>query len=326
MSDIGLILINLFLVIDSTCCIRARVEETGINNCDSAFTIKIDNLVAPLISEIEYLNIALVKQNKIVLTKSYGTPNINLQSAYCSISKPVTSAIVIQLLNQGKIKSLDDDIRNYSPKYKDCLPDQYKNSIFSFKTLLTHTSGVKFGGSKSGPSIWKDGKLDLLFAPGESFNYSTGGYAIIGEIIESITKMSYDSLVKEYIGKPIGAESFNAKHDFLAPGALVYSTIKDMALFSIGIMQYKYFSENVLYDIILPDNYSDYGLGWYYSNKRTKDFTISHPGNNGMPISYITIKPKIGLSVCILARKKNKDANISLAALSDTLIRLLEKE
>ena len=42
--------------------------------------------------------------------------------SYASVSKPVTAMIVLQLLQEGKILSLDDDIGVYHSRYKNAVP------------------------------------------------------------------------------------------------------------------------------------------------------------------------------------------------------------
>ena len=51
------------------------------------------------------------------LTKRYGRDRLDRTDVYASVSKPVTSMIVLQLRQQGKIRSLDDDIGTNARKY-----------------------------------------------------------------------------------------------------------------------------------------------------------------------------------------------------------------
>src|SRR5688500_709912 len=105
-----------------------------------------------------------------------------------SMTKPVTSAAIMMLVDEGKLK-LDDDVAKYLPKYRDpVVISKFNDADASYETrpakrpitirhLLTHTSGI--GYTFSNPTLskiaQKTGKADLdmplLFDPGESWAY-----------------------------------------------------------------------------------------------------------------------------------------------------------
>jgi CubicO group peptidase (beta-lactamase class C family) len=126
-----------------------------------------------------------------------------------SITKTFTALSILQLVEQGKV-SVEDTLSKFLP---DC-PVPEKNEI-TIHQLLTHTSGLydyansdvvfesdlinKRKISEMVPYVYGSG---LLFKPGEDVAYSSGGYILLGAVIEKVTGMSYFDYVTEHILKP----------------------------------------------------------------------------------------------------------------------------
>ena len=179
--------ITYFLVVFLTIFTYAqeRNEKTGINLLKPSKVETIDSRVNQILSNYVYIKIALVRDSKIVLSKVYGASDLDKTGVYCSVSKPVTAMIVMQLVEEGKIKSIEDNIRDYSSKYRDSMLEEYKNSSLKFKHLLTHSSGIPHNNE----STWNGNKLNLKFEPGSQFLYSTPGYGVTGDIFEIVPEL-----------------------------------------------------------------------------------------------------------------------------------------
>ena len=279
-----------------------RNKRLGINNIKNNFAIIIDNTIYKYLKNYSRINIGIIKEGKLVFTKLYGKGNINKTYVYASVSKPVTAMIIINLLEKGKIKSLNDNIWIYSKRYKNCMPKKYKNSPLTLKHLLMYQSGVPHNNK----STWKNGKLNLQIKPGNSYMYSTPGYGILGHIIEDISGLSFNDAVKKYIGNPIGAISFRAENNFKAPGARIHSTIKDMGLFVCGLMNNKYFSKDIFFKQILQHHIEGLGIGWPCKNLNTDNIKVYASGSNGYPQAYIVFNPTKKFGIVLLARTKNR--------------------
>ena len=74
---------------------------------------RIDERVEKTLPNYAYINLALVENEEIILTKSYDRNRLEKTVVYASVSKPVTATILIRLLFEGAISSLDDDIAGY---------------------------------------------------------------------------------------------------------------------------------------------------------------------------------------------------------------------
>jgi CubicO group peptidase (beta-lactamase class C family) len=171
------------------------------------------------------LSVAVVKDNKIVYTRSFGyNPNYNdttLRLAIPSngiyviqsISKSFISTAIMQLVENDKI-SLDDDVNKYldfnlrNPKYPD-VP-------ITVRMLLSHRSTINdkhYGWNldQINPekgNKWKECYND--YKPGTSFSYCNLNYNLLGAIIEQVTGERFYDFIDEHIIKPMGLyASFN---------------------------------------------------------------------------------------------------------------------
>jgi len=305
-------------------CGPQRGDFIGINKLEAKELEEIDLVVDTFRSHYVYIDIALVRDEQIVLTKTYGQARLNRSDVYASVSKPVTAMITLQLLEQGKIKSLDDPIGNYAPKYVGALPDAYTDTPITFKHLLSHQSGIPHLSD-----MWEAGKLKLAFRPGDGVLYSTLGYGVLGDVLEEIAGQSYPQMVKTFIGEPIGANSFDASWFFSAPGGLVKSTIEDMARFAIGVMKGTYVSRELLDELAFQryasDRFGGICLGWYCNNLGGTDLMVFHAGSNGRPRAYLRVKPHKGLAVAILGMDMYENGVQDFGDLSMNLMGILDE-
>jgi len=130
-----------------------------------------------------------------------------------SISKVFTTSILANLTVKGDI-DIHTDIQNF---FDFKLNESSKSGKFiTLEMLASHTSGLpiepkfqerfrffrpyneykKF--SKSKLEYYLKNKMELKSIPGETYQYSNIGIAILGYILEIYTGKSYDQLCKEY--------------------------------------------------------------------------------------------------------------------------------
>ena len=295
---------------------------TGINSLSEDLVNEIDQIVDRYLEDYTYISVAVIADSQIRLTRSYGMNRIGRTDEYASVSKPVTSVIIARLVEEGFIASLDDPISQYSDKYSDVMPDQYKDTPLTFKHLLSHQGGVPHH-----DRIWEDGRLALAFRPGTDVMYSTRGYGILGEVISELSGSSYNRLVKTYIGDPLGAGSFSVPNLlFEAPGGLVISTIQDMARFGLGVMQYDFASEPLMKEQFwYPWSDGEMGLGWYVNYHGTDSLTVYHAGSNGTPRAFIVLRPDHQLGITLLGKHREPDGAQHFYLLARDLIARIEE-
>ncbi len=174
-------------------------------------------------------SLAVAKNGRFVLAKAYGYADVerqepatpDLQFRIASLSKSLTAAAVMKLVEQGRL-DLDQPalplLGAWGPPPQDILDSRiYKITI---RHLLTHSAGWdrEVGGDPSFDArefipapdcrgiLTAELTRKLDFAPGTSFTYSNTGYCFLGRIIERVSGMSYGAFVRQSILEPAGAD------------------------------------------------------------------------------------------------------------------------
>jgi CubicO group peptidase (beta-lactamase class C family) len=124
-----------------------------------------------------------------------------------SVTKPVTVAAVMLLVEQGRLL-LDDPVASIIPEFG----NRGKEAV-TVRQLMTHTSGL--------PDMLPDNlelrrrlaplkifvqricELDLDFPPGTHLQYQSCGIAMLGEIVERLSGASLPSFLRREIFEPI---------------------------------------------------------------------------------------------------------------------------
>lgn len=132
-----------------------------------------------------------------------------------SITKSILALGVLSLDSKGTI-SIDEPIKKYIPNLPIQNPWEATNTI-TVRHLLDHTSGLSdlrlwhFFSSSSKPDtplseFYANHKsvLKVQAKPGELFSYSNIGYALLGMLIEEVTKQPYEKYLDENLLQPIG--------------------------------------------------------------------------------------------------------------------------
>ena len=137
-----------------------------------------------------------------------------------SMTKPVTSVALMQLVEQGKI-GLDDPAEKYLPELKnpmvvesfDAKSGDYKlrpaSKPATVRNFLTHTSGLAYPFTSE---IWRDFKPragesypfggPMLFDPGERWHYSTST-DVVGRLVEVVSGQKLEDYFREHIFVPL---------------------------------------------------------------------------------------------------------------------------
>lgn len=181
----------------------------------------------------------LSHKRRSILKAAYGTADLsnqtptNVQNKFRigSISKSFASAILGQLVDQGKVKYEDLVYKYLDPGHFPVKSWAHKPVNITLHHLLTHTAGIpeteamaEFFHELDPPAnvtqqILRFKNQQLKRAPGTSFEYANNGYQILGAVIEAVTKKSYQEVVAEFLAKNKLSESI------LADGSQVITNI-----------------------------------------------------------------------------------------------------
>ncbi|KUY30924.1 serine hydrolase domain-containing protein [Elizabethkingia ursingii] len=180
---------------------------------------KLDSLFTSSYAAKEFNgNVLIAEKGKVVYEKSFGLANEktkqkldkNTVFELASVSKQFTAMGIVQLEKEGKL-SYNDALTKYFPELGFYKPITIDN-------LLHHTSGLpdymglfnkswdkkKIATNEDIVEVLAKHKPELLFAPGDKYEYSNTGYALLGLIIEKVSKQSYGDYLSKKIFKPLG--------------------------------------------------------------------------------------------------------------------------
>ena len=179
---------------------------------------QLDSFFSIMNSEQKFFgNVLIAEKGKVLYQKSFGKANItantdlNAASMFelASVSKQFTAMGIMLLKKQGKL-SYDDSLRKF------ILQLPYSN--ITIKQLLHHTSGLPdymslFTGTWDTTKIATNNDMiellakqrpAILFSPGEKWEYSNTGYALLATVIEKASGMDFGAYLAKYIFKPLG--------------------------------------------------------------------------------------------------------------------------
>lgn len=162
--------------------------------------------------------ILVAERGKVVYQRAFGLANrewkvpntVDTSYRIASLTKQFTAAMVMQLVEQGKVR-LDDQIGKYVPELR---PEV--GGRVTIHQLLNHSSGVVdyanfpgFWANRLGERVPRADLLaimnrDLDMAPGSAGRYSSSGYTLLGWMIERQTGKSYGQALDEMIVRPLG--------------------------------------------------------------------------------------------------------------------------
>ena len=198
--------------------------STPANAAPADFSTKADAYLKTVYpADAPGVAVIVVDDGKVVYSGGRGLANIEAKQAITpstvfrlgSITKQFTAAVVLQLVQEGKL-SLSDPLSKFLPDYPKPGADA------TIAQLLNHTSGIK---SYTGIPGWmmveantarpyttdemialfKDQPAD--FAVGSDHKYNNSGYVLLGAVIEKVTGKPWHAAVDERIVKPLGLKT-----------------------------------------------------------------------------------------------------------------------
>ncbi len=135
------------------------------------------------------------------------------QFRVASMSKMFTAVAILQLQEEGELR-IDDKVINYLPWFAG-KSDKTDLSNVTIRQLLSHSAGLfRDGVAKQWVNDVFPAKLEgtvssksVVFENATTFKYSNHGYAVLGAIIEKVSKESYSDYVSKHIIKKLGLKS-----------------------------------------------------------------------------------------------------------------------
>lgn len=256
-----------------------------------------------------------------------------------SVSKQFTAAAVLLLAQDGKL-SLDDRARKWLPE----LPPAA--DAITIAQLLSHQGGLidyeDVMPADTKVPLRDEDVLDLMaktdrlyFAPGTSYRYSNGGYAMLALIVQKASGMTFQDFLRKRIFQPLGMNDTLAyvregppvprrafgyseengrwvrtdqsmTSSVLGDGG-IYSSIDDMARWDAALYDDRLLSDASRAAAFSPKTRTDdptieYGYGW-----RITGDSVWHSGETIGFRNVIVRYPKRHLTVILLTNRNDPE-------------------
>ena len=181
--------------------------------------------------------VAVLRDGRLIYARGFGYAHVENRTPVqpdalfrvASVSKPITSAAIMKLVEEGKLTLHDRVaplIAHLTPAQGATVDPRWEQ--ITIRQLLNHTGGwdrdkpnggfdpmdrpalaaaaVNAPAPASAETIIRYMKgMPLDFNPGERWVYSNFGYAILGRVIERLSGMPYEAYVRARVLQPVGA-------------------------------------------------------------------------------------------------------------------------
>lgn len=170
-------------------------------------------------------SLAILRGCRVVVTATAGVTSLDTRIPVTdqtlfqigSITKTMTTTLAMQLVDEGKL-DLDEPVISYLPGFR--VADANVSRTVTPRQFLSHQSGIDGdffveagrGDEASQRLLDMASMMPNLYAPGEMLSYCNLGFVVVGRIIEQLTGMPWDDVMRERIFEPLGME-----HAFTRP-------------------------------------------------------------------------------------------------------------
>ena len=315
----------------------------------------IDYLFKDYDGEKPSATIIVIKDGSVKLKKSYGYANIEdrviaspaTNYRIASVTKQFTATAIMMLIHQGKL--------SYETKLTEVFVEfpKYGEDI-SIRHLLTHRSGLvrynRFIEEGQTEQLLDRDVLNGLFktdstyfAPASKYAYSNTGYAVLAQVVEKISGLSFPDFMKKEIFLPlemtnsvileIDKKITNRAYGYVVKDSSIVA--KDQSLTSAiqgdggvytSVLDYYKWDQALYSDKLLPQNvlkeaffnYDEngqsseegYGYGWsvrYYDGIKI----LQHGGSSAGFGSHVIRIPSENISVAIFTNRNKKGQELA---------------
>jgi CubicO group peptidase (beta-lactamase class C family) len=179
--------------------------------------LKPDATFKQILEKFKTVAFLVLKNDSVVYEEYWDDYSADSYSGSFSVAKSIVSVLVGIAIDEGKIKSVNQNVSDFIPEYKDGL-----NAKLTIRDLLTMTSGFDWNESYYNPfcltakayfgndlmDIIKN--LKVIEEPGYRFNYQSANQLVLAYILQKATGKTISEYASEKLWKPLGA-----KHDAL---------------------------------------------------------------------------------------------------------------
>ncbi|MFC6553598.1 serine hydrolase domain-containing protein [Cohnella cellulosilytica] len=270
-------------------------------------------------NHIKAASLAIVNKEEVFYAKGYGTfadgqsVRGNTPFPIASLSKSFTALAVLQLADNGRI-DLDAAYASYFPELA---PRDSRVRDITVRHLLNQTSGLN---DKINPDMTRTPQFQslhetnrllteaqLAHRPGTAYSYHNPNYALLANLVESVSGERFSDYLNRHIFEPLGMnhtfsvsttqqidenETIPLGHYlslgrpvgrseplwFIDGPAGIISTAEDMSLWMLAQYDDRLLSPELLKQYHAAGAIGPYGMGWLAEQDESGGRTISHGG------------------------------------------------
>ncbi len=276
-------------------------------------------------------SLLIIKDNKLVFEEYF--------DGYCksdlhflqSCTKSFGSMLIGLAMDKGFIKNLDTPVFDFFPQYENLKTSNWGK--VTIKNILNMNAGVDWSDGYD-LRIFDESKnvirdvlsRELLYTPGEKFEYRNPNVDLISGIIKESTGMHADVFAEKYLFEPLGIDSYNwsmrKQNGYpMIDGSLALSS---RSLAKVGMMMLnegKFNGTQILSPEWVKDSFTrhmavdnifDYGHLWWIGK------SLSVPGTdlyiaNGKGSEFIIVAPS--LNMVVVTTGANYDMRVHMKSL-----------
>jgi len=328
------------------------------------------------VSSVPGMSVAIDLQGNLIWSEGFGFADLEQRSPVTSqtrfrlgsVSKMLTVAAVARLYQEGKL-DLDAPIQKYIPTFPD------KGNPITTRQLTGHLAGIRHYTAKdftNGRNIdfeHYDNVLDslkifqddpLVAPPGTRYQYSTFGYTLISQVVESAAHQKFLDYIDKQIFQPLGMQHTSAdKPELVITGRTAFyernregeirnapfvdssykwagggflSTAEDLVRFGSAHLREGVFKSDTLKLLFTSQQTADgkatgVGIGWRIVRDSSNRQVLHHAGSINGGRTVLIIYPDSGLLIALLSNLSQTPLAIEQTAvtIAEPFLEIIEK-
>ena len=266
----------------------------------------------------------IIKNDSIWFETYYDGFGEDSKSNSFSMAKSYVSALLGKAIMEGHIKSLNQPVCDFLPKFCDGLAAE-----MTVGDLSSMASGTDWDEAYYSPlSITTRAYFDddlakvinglkVIEKPGQRFKYASGDTQMLAMVIEKATSKKLYDYLEDSFWKPLGSENStlwqvdSEAHDLVKAYCCIASNAKDFARFGKlykdhGKWQGKQLLDSAFIAKSVHPRFEEspeYGYGWWLMDHLNKSFFMMR-GHLGQ---YVIVQPEDNVIIVRLGHQKSPD-------------------
>jgi CubicO group peptidase (beta-lactamase class C family) len=255
---------------------RQTLFRSKMNAINEQSVNKLEKLIPQLMKDADVpgLSVVIIRDGEVYWHHGFGVKNAETKEPItdntvfeaASLSKTVFAYGVLKMVENGML-DLDAPLNKYLPAAY--IENDDRLNQITARRVLSHTTGL--------PNWRPNGKpLQIYFTPGERFSYSGEGYVYLQKVVEHLSGLPLEDIMKKTVFEPLGMtdssfvwqEKYNSlkayAHDSAGKlagritsseanaAASLHTTALDYAKFIAAILQRKGIKEATIREMLSP--------------------------------------------------------------------------